>query len=191
MKKLLLVLALAIALCGLLAVPAVAAPQFQDGVYMWIYDGAWFQVTDGQAGDIVDPGTPIPAGQPVWLVTVWAAYGYGHVKSIGNTIVESLSIDGTPVVSGTAASRALWSVPYPSEALNDVFTPFNSNNRVSGWVAVWLYPVTLDPGSYDVSGTETVTHIFTDLGLVAENHPGPLMYTPWSFDYGPWELVLP
>jgi len=190
MKRLLLVLVLAVALLGLLAAPAFAQPQLQDGVYMWIYDGSWFQWSGGEQVLFGDPGTSIPAGQPVWLVTAWAAYGRGHVQSIGNAIVETLYIDGEPVVDSAAASRALWSIPYSSVNLVQG-GGFNPNSRISGWVAFWTYPVTLDPGTYEVSGTETNPHPFTDLGLVAENHPGPMMHTAGSYDYGPWELVLP
>ncbi len=190
MKKTLLVVVLAVALLGLLAAPAFAQPQFQDGYYLWVYDGAGFQVSNGEITGEFDPGTAVPAGNDVWLVTLWGAYGYGHVKSIGNAIVETLKIDDTWVVPDAAASKALWGMPYPSEVLNDIWTPFNPLNRVSGWVAAWLYPVTLDPGTYEVSGTETNPHPFTDLGVVAENHPGPLMYPRGSGDYGPWDLVL-
>jgi hypothetical protein len=136
-----------------------------------------------------EPGTMIPAGQPVWLVTAWAAYGRGHIKSIGNTIVETLNIDGQPVVSSQAASKALWSVPYRSEALAGE-TPFNPRMRIGGWVAVWLYPVTSGTGTHVVTGTETYTHPLTDLSYVAERGHGPLFYPAGSGDFGPWDLVL-
>jgi hypothetical protein len=189
MKRLLLILVLAVALSGLLAAPAFAQPPLHDGVYMWIYDGSWFQVSGGEQVLFGDPGAPIPAGQPVWLVTAWAAYGRGHVQSVASLIVEKLSIDGRPVVATTAASKALWSVPYPSAALATETTPFNPRMRISGWVAVWLCPVTLGPGTYEVTGTETYTHPATDLTFWGGHHAQ--VYPPGSGDFGPWDLVLP
>jgi hypothetical protein len=192
MKKLLLALALAVVLSGLLAAPAVAAPQFQDGVYIWIYEGYGFRVTDGVvSSDLfgIKPGRPIPAGQKVWICDVWGAYGYGHVESIGSAIIDTLSIDGVPAVSSAAESSALWSVPYPSENAA-VGGAFNPRMRIGGWVAVWLYPVTLGPGTYQVKVTQTVAHPMTDLVMVAENHPGPYFYPAGTYPLDPWKLVL-
>jgi hypothetical protein len=194
MKKLLLVIVLAAACLGLLATPAFAAPVLQDGVYVWIYDGSWFEWVDGApTGTEGVAGTPLPADEPVWLLTVWAAYGRGHIVSIGNVLVESLSIDGHPVVAGKAASKALWSVPYPSEQLDE---PFNPRMGIGGWVAVWTFPVTLGTGSYTVTGAEMATHPFTDLGFLALKGHGPFFFpSPESGipagPFGPWELVLP
>ena len=197
MKKLLLVCVLAAACLGLLAAPAFAQPVFPDGVCVWIYDGNWFECSGGEPTGLEgNAQTPFPADENVWLITMWAAYGRGHIQSIGNVLVESLSIGGQPVVSSQAASKALWSVPYPSEALNDDYVPFNSRMRIGGWVAVWAFPVTLGTGTYDVTGTETQTHPFTDLSLIAERGHGPLFFPSAEYGvpvgpFGPWELVLP
>jgi hypothetical protein len=195
MKKLLLVVVLAAACLGLLATPAFAQPMFPDGVCVWIYDGNWFECSGGEPTGLEGSAeTPIPAGQDVWLITIWGAYGRGHIRSIGNVLVESLSIDGTPVVSGAAASKALWSVPYPSEYLDDSSVPFNPRMRIGGWVAVWLFPVTLGTGTYEVTGAETAAHPFTDLSIIAERGHGPLFFPVEGIPagpFGPWELVLP
>jgi hypothetical protein len=196
MKRLLLVCVLAAACLGLLAAPAFAQSPLQDGVYVFIYDGSWFEWADGApTGTEGVAGTALPADEPVWLLTVWAAYGRGHIQSIGNVLVESLSIDGQPVVSGKAASKALWSVPYPSEQLNDVTEPFNPRMRIGGWVAFWLFPVTLEGDrTYTVTGAETAPHPFTDLGFPAEKGHGPSFYPVEGIPagpFGPWQLVLP
>ncbi len=195
MKKLLLVVVLAAACLGLLAAPAFAQPVLQDGVYVWIYDGSWFEWADGAPTGVEGlAGTVLPDNEDVWLVTVWAAYGRGHIQSIGNVLVESLSIDGTPVVSSQAASKALWSVPYPSENLNDVFVPFNPRMRIGGWVAAWLFPVKLGTGPHEVTGAETAPHPFTDLSFVADKGHGPFFFPTEGIpagQFGPWTLMLP
>jgi hypothetical protein len=191
MKKLLLVVALAVVLVGLLATTAFAQPPLQDGVYIWIYDGSWFQVTGGQLGDTQFYPTPIPADQPYWLFTAWGGYGRGRIQSVANAIVETLSLNGTPVVSTAAESKALWTMPSPSALLGE-FTPFNPRMRIGGWVAAWLYPITtLAPGTYEVTGAETYTHPITDLAFLAENHPGPYIFPAGTTPFGPWALVLP
>ena len=187
MKKLILVIVLAVALLGVLAAPAFAQPQLQDGVYVFIFEPYWSQIAGGQEVASGDPGTALPAGQPVWLFSAWAAYGYGHLKSIGNTLVYSLSIDGLEVVPA-AASKALWSKPYRSDATGMTFNP---RMRIKPWVAVWLYQVRpgLGAGTYEVTGTETVTHTVTDLFVSGMKHP--YMYRAGTTPIGPWELVLP
>jgi len=187
MKKLLLVFVLAAALVGLLATTALAQPVLQDGAYVALQDGSWYQVTGGEQVASYDPGMPIPGGQSVWLFSAWAAFGLGHLQGIGNAIVYKVSIDGTPVVATKAASKALWGLPYPSRGSGP---PFNPQARVKPWVVLWLYPVALGPGTYEVAGTETYTHPLTNLAFTAENRPGPFIYPAGTTPFGPWELVL-
>jgi hypothetical protein len=144
MKKLMLVLALAVACFALLAAPAFAAPQLQDGVYVWIYgDLGWMQWQN-------------PDG--------WVAFGEPQ--------------DSIP----------LWSRPYPSDALAPGGA-FNPHIGAKGWLAVWLYPVA--PGTYEVTGTETFTRSFVDLGFGAENRPGPAIIPAGTWSFDPWTLVVP
>jgi hypothetical protein len=71
-KRLLLVLALAAALLGLLAAPAFAGPPSATGYHMpektaysFAYgDGSWFEVTDVAAGVFVGHWVPSPTPFP-------------------------------------------------------------------------------------------------------------------------------
>jgi hypothetical protein len=121
-------------------------------------------------------------------MTGWATYGYGLIQSIDNTIVERLSLNGHPVVATAKQSKALWSQPYPSDALTPG-SAFNPNIGAKGYLALWLCPVT--QGTYIVSGTETFTHSSVDLGFLAENRPGPNVIRAGTWSFGPWTLVVP
>jgi hypothetical protein len=189
-KRLLLVIVLVAVCLGLLASPALAAPVLEDGVYVWIYgDFGWmqWQNPDGWIA-FGDPEDPIPAGQKVWLMTAWATYGYGLIRSIDNTVVETLSLNGQPVVATAKQSKALWSQPYPSDGLAPGGA-FNPNVGAKGYMAVWLYPVA--QGTYTVTGTETFTHSCVDLMFIAENRPGPNVIPAGTSSFGSWTLVVP
>ena len=191
MKRLLILCVVVAALLGLLAVPAHSAPVLEDGVYIWAWDGNWFQMAAGEEVGAGLAGDPLPAGEPVWICAPWAAQTYGLVKSIGTGLVYGVTIDGEPVVDGFQESKALWHGPWPSEAAAGL--GFNPKMGTKAYISAWLYPVEAGSGAHEVVVTETKTHPLTDLCIVDPENPNfhPIFYPAGSAAWDPWPLVLP
>ena len=184
MKRYLLVLVLAVAFLGLLAAPTSAQPVLQDGVYVYMYNGHWFQMVGGEEVASGDAGRRCPPWSPrgSWRPGRRAD---GPIESIGTALVYSVDIDGQSVVSGGAASKALWSAPFRWET----DPPFNPRMGVEAWAARWLYQIRpgLGAGTHEVLMTETFPHRVLDLFDYGLHKPGHL--PAGSTDYS-WQLVL-
>ena len=138
MKRLPLVLVLALVLLGLLATPALAsaprATEFRlqaNTAYVFAYaDGSWFEVTDVAAGtfvghwatydedtwELLAPADPIPANLDIVMQESWKGWTFGLMKKLPTAFEIQLSIsdaDGQTVKDiSYEQAKAYWT-PIP------------------------------------------------------------------------------
>ena len=131
MKKLLLVIVLAVACFALLAMPALAsspsAPEFRlqaNTAYVFAYlDGSWFEIvgpdltavphwaTYDRRGNL--RGTdPIPATYDIVMQESWKGYSYGLVQKLPTVFEVKLSIPEAGVDLSYAQAKAYWTGPF-------------------------------------------------------------------------------
>lgn len=170
MKRLLLILAFAVACLALLAAPAFAsapwAPAFRlapQTAYIFAYgDGSWFEVCGAdlvaephwalydEYGVLVAPADPIPADYDVVMQLSWKGYNYGLVKKLPTALEVRLSIPEADVDLSYEQAKAYWTGPF----IWDLYWVENAgpipafNPRIGANVYAnrWLLPLTGDKG---------------------------------------------
>lgn len=191
MKRMTLVVALAMVLALVVAAPAFGfAVTPDDGAYVFPYDGSWTGVVDGEMVTLNDPGTPIPAGTSVWISSGWITYTRGRAQTIPQYLLYKLSINGDPVVPTFAAGKLIWSKVY-AESLYDVYPPFNPRIGAKMFTRDWWVPLgVLDEGTYAGVLTEKYTHTTTDLmGGYYDGQFHPFMIGAGTTDY-PFSFIV-
>lgn len=173
MKRLPLVLVLAITLTGLLAAPALAtqpAPDFrlqEQTAYIFAYgDGSWFEVKDATdpstfvvhwvfyddtTGEFVAPADPVPANYDIVMQVSIKLIPRGQVQTLPNKFLISLSIPEAGVNLSYEQSKAYWTGPYLwdqywVDATGIPILGFNPNIGAQPYANRWLPPLTGDKG---------------------------------------------
>ena len=130
MRKLMMLVGLALLLALVLAVPAFGfATTPPDGAYLWPWDGgSWGTVVDGEMTDVWNPpGTPIPAGTDVYIGSGWLAYTRGLVKTLPQYLLYKIAPTGDPAhpLVTYAQGKTYWSVMYQEAGIEEIYPPFN------------------------------------------------------------------
>jgi hypothetical protein len=168
MKRLLLVAALAAALLGLLAAPALATTPAGDfrlaerTAYIFAYgDGSWFEVKDvadpfsfvghwalwnDDYTAIVKPACPIPANYDVVMQVSLKLINLGQVQNVANKWLISLRIPEAGVDLSTEQAKAYWHLhtwdQYWVDATGYQPVGFNPSIGALPYANTWLAPLT-------------------------------------------------
>lgn len=153
MKKIIAVL---IALGLLLAV--FSAAQAQNWVILWGADGGVFT---------------IPAGQSAELGIGWGTCNNGLTKSFMSATHIELYLDGELLHQVHSKHDPYWDI-WPAGAPYADCLP---NPEAKPSVAVWLMPLDLDPGEYEVTYSIWTDHRLTD------GFYDPFTGTPAFYDF--------
>jgi len=158
MKKLLLVIVLAVVVLGVLAAPAFASPSSALGfrltektAYIIAYgDGFWFEVTDAGLLEGHRAGEAIPANYDVAMQLSWKGINYGLVQTLPDTFLVKLSIPGLGVDVSDVQARTYWTGAYLwddywIDALGPILA-FNDSIGAQVYANRWLPPLTGDSG---------------------------------------------
>ena len=189
MRKLMMLVGLALLLALVLAVPAFGfATTPPDGAYLWPYDGgSWGTVVDGQQTDVWNPpGMPIPAGTDVYIGSGWIAYTKGLVKTLPQYLLYKVVPTGDaqhPLVT-YAEGKSYWSVMYREAGIEELYPPFNPKLGAKLWMRDWWCPLAGDKGDYQLTLIEKFRHTTTDLcGDYFEGQLHPFMYKAGVTEY--------
>jgi hypothetical protein len=187
MKRYSRLLAGAVVLTLLLAVPATAYAQYGPGdVWLWLGESS------PEAPGVSGP--PVPAGEPITLVAGWFAYTKGLTKTAPTIQDVSFELykaswDSDPLMVVTPKmGRAGWQGEYVLTPENDEMglleiPPFNPRIGAKMYYNWWLYPVgQLEPGTYYLHTSWMQRHAITDLTWWFDGQHGALIYDPaeWS-----------
>jgi hypothetical protein len=219
MKRLLLVLALAVVLLGLLVTPTFAsspsAPVFRldtNTAYVFAYlDGSWFEVvgpdltavghwaTYDRRGNL--RGTdPIPASYDIVMQESWKGYNYGLVQKLPTVFEVKLSIPEAGVDLSYAQAKAYWTGPFLWDAYwvaNAGEIPaFNPNIGAQVYANRWLPPLTGVNGlATNLQGGKLPPGTYTV--NYSERWVGPYTGLDQAYDdlgnplWGPWHVEPP
>jgi len=199
MKRLLLVLALAVALLGLLAAPALAyqAPLSvaENTAYVVIggqlFNGhVWWDFNPPEYGTPHDSLTePIPYGYDVLLYTGVVAPNRGSVVSWPSIAFFNTTLtgdNGYGLSLGTAASKQLWSTVWNA----GVYAAFNKE-FATYWQRDWYVDLrALDVGSYSGSTHEKVIHPVADLSFGGDTWSKHAQQRPGMYPAGERDFPL-
>ena len=186
MKRITLVVALAMVLALVFAAPAFGwAVTPEDGAYLFPFDNTWYDVAGGDIVAIYDASVPIPAGTSVWVTSGWITYTRGLAQSIPQCLFYKLSIGGEPVVPTFAAGKLIWSKVY-AEDLSDIYPAFNPRIGAKMFARDWWAPLGVpDAGACSGVLTEKFAHTTTDLSGRLLRRPVPPVHDqePGITDY--------
>jgi hypothetical protein len=209
MKKLFLMLALAVMLSFALAAPAFAdlRPSVKTA-YVVPKLGVWLEVK----GDVnipvkyvhllTNPNDPIPANYDVILDVPWRGITRGLVQTVPLALKYQVSIPAAGLDMSRDEAMAYWSGAvlwdqYWSTLLNATIPAFNPSIGAQAYANHWWGAVTgaasvamnltsdkkLPQGSYTGLLTETVVRTITDLKLTFEGQTTPVKREPGTATY--------
>lgn len=178
MKRILIVMALTLLVALALAGPAVAGDTPQFGIYFWPFDGgSWAQYEPGGDPYNLDwqaPGTPMPAGQDLFVVGSWVGYTRGLIRNIPSTLLYRVDLDGATTMT-YAEGKQYWTSMYVFESEDNL--SFNGKIGAKMYTRdFWGAFGTTTSGSHDGILYQKFTHATTDLMYqgwedVAQWHP--------------------
>jgi hypothetical protein len=208
MKRYLIIVVLAAAVVGLLAVPVVAGAQEPRDFLIGLYynapdpgapidqDYIWTN-TDGY-DPYLDWVGRLPSadnGDYVMPYSVWAGFGKGRIQTVPKYLLVTVHIYrapatgqplGDPVVGLNAReAKAYWLDP---ELLDPAPWPsFNGHVGADAYLRWWAWAAPpLAEGHYLLHFTQDFKHPTFDLSVIRMNKTGPYKFMPgdknWSYD---------
>jgi hypothetical protein len=211
MKRLLLVMVLALALLCLLATPALALrPSTMTAYVVPKTGGVWLEAQgDLNAPTLLvhPPGSPIPANYDVIIDAPWRGITRGLVQTVPLALLYQVSIPAADVDISQDEAQAYWSGAvlwdrYWSSLLGPI-PAFNPRTGVQAYANHWWGPLTgdagtaanltsdkkLPPGTYAGLFTETVVRTIIDLKLNSAGQTTPVKVKPGTASY-PFTFVV-
>ena len=199
MKRIALVVGLALVLTLAMAAPALAwqshKPPTPGEAYVFPmseYYGAnvWWEVdADGNSIEHLADVIPIPPDYPIFVCFGWVSPIRGTVVGLPNTDFYAFSLKdagGNEVWSMSGAdAQAKWSVVYNVGTL----AAFNKESA-TGWGRDWYVQLDLDAGSYSGTTVETVRRVITDSSFTDVTWAKHLQQRPIKFRPGQYPTTF-